>query len=295
MLFQKECPLTASMLVFVCAVLFVSGCKFNASSPADYDFSKPQEVLLGKVLNEISGISYYSARDSALLAVSDSKERVFYIDMKHVRLQDHTEKVVPSNSDMEDIVKLDSSIFLLMSGGILKEVPVGAKDSFGVKTYKLELSGTNDFETVYHDPSVDALVLLCKSCEHEKGKGMRTAYRFNLASRSFDTTAFFTISKDDVKAALADAGAKFDPSAAAVHPLDKRLYILSSAGELLVIADTRGKVVEAYRLNPDLFPQAEGIAFAPNGDMFISNEGKHGTPTLLRFPYKRREKKEKKK
>jgi hypothetical protein len=60
---------------------------------------------------------------------------------------------------------------------------------------------------------------------------------------------------------------------------------LSSAGNLLVIADTRGKIIEAYNLDPDLFPQAEGIAFAPNGDMFITNEGKNGPPTLQLFKY----------
>ena len=79
--------------------------------------------------------------------------------------------------------------------------------------------------------------------------------------------------------------AKFEPSAAAIHPISKRLYILSSAGQLLVITDTRGQVLEAYDLNPDVFPQAEGIAFAPNGDMYITNEGKFGPPTLLRFAY----------
>ena len=84
---------------------------------------------------------------------------------------------------------------------------------------------------------------------------------------------------------LKNDDAKFEPSAAAIHPVNKRLYILSSAGQLLVITDTRGQVAEAYDLNPDLFPQAEGIAFAPNGDMYISNEGKSGAPTLLRFSY----------
>jgi hypothetical protein len=52
-----------------------------------------------------------------------------------------------------------------------------------------------------------------------------------------------------------------------------------------VIADRKGKVLNAFKLNPDTFQQAEGIAFAPDGDMYISNEGKLGKPTLLYFPY----------
>jgi uncharacterized protein YjiK len=133
--------------------------------------------------------------------------------------------------------------------------------------------------------------MLCKACAHERKQGIRTAYRFDLATRQFDSAPFYTIDKDAVKATLKDANAKFDPSAAALHPINKRLYILSSAGNLLVITDNRGAVMNAFPLNPDDFPQSEGIAFAPNGDMFISNEKKHGEPTLLRFPYRQSEKK----
>lgn len=289
MLSQNKC-LPFHFALFVCALLFIS-CRQNSnSSPQNYQIGKPEQTILGKVLNEISGITF-SAEDSSLLAVSDSKLQVFQLDLKNIKLKDYTGSVIAPDSDMEDIVKMDSSLFLLMSKGILKEIPLRAKDTTGIKTYDPGLKGSNDFETLYYDPTANGLVLLCKSCAHEKGQGIRTAYRFDLSKKTFDTAAFYTISKEDVKAILKNTDVKFDPSAAAIHPANKRLYILSSAGNLLVITDTRGKVIEAYNLNPDTFPQPEGIAFAPNGDMYITNEGKFGTPTLYRFPYHPLEKK----
>lgn len=291
MLFQKKCP-DNLFLLFVCAILFISGCKRKSSTMPDYDLGNPEVTLLGSTLNEISGIDYSDQPgDSALVAVVDSKRQIFKLLMKAPELKDYTEKVLPSNGDAEDIVMVDSTIFVLLSRGVILEIPDKAKDTAGIKNYTLNKSGPNDFETLYYDPSIESLVMLCKACEHERKQGIRTAYRFDLATRTFDSTEFYTIDKEEVKAALQDANAKFDPSAAAIHPVNKRLYILSSAGNLLVITDNRGAVMNAFYLNPDDFPQAEGIAFAPNGDMFISNEKKHGEPTLLRFPYRKGQKK----
>lgn len=291
MLFQKKCLVLLSTL-FVYALLLATGCKEKSSSMPDYNLGEPEVTPLGATLNEISGICYYDQPgDSSLLAIVDSKQQIFKLQMRAPELKDYTEKVLPSNGDPEDIVKVDSSIFVLLSRGIITEIRDQAKDTTGIKTYTLGIPGPNDFETLYFDPTINSLVMVCKSCEHEKKKGIRTAYRFDLATRTFDSTEFYTIDKNDVKGVLNDANAKFDASAAAIHPINKRLYILSSAGNLLVITNNRGGVLDAFHLNPDDFPQAEGIAFAPNGDMYISNERKHGEPTLLRFPYRRSEKK----
>ena len=267
-----------------------AGCKSKTVlSPENYRVDQPQKTQLGKALNEISGICF--AQRNTLLAVSDSKNKIYEIHLASRKLKDHTGMIVANNSDLEDIVQVDSSIYVLESKGVIREIKENATDSNGAKTYTVPVEGKNDFETVYYDPTAGGLVVLCKTCAHEKGTGIRTAYRFDLATKTFDSTAFFTIDKGEVRRLLKNSDAKFDPSAAAIHPLNKRLYILSSAGNLLVVTDTRGKVMEAYDLNPDEFPQAEGLAFAPNGDMYISNEGKFGSPTLLLFPYQPTEKK----
>ena len=63
----------------------------------------------------------------------------------------------------------------------------------------------------------------------------------------------------------------------------------------MVITDLHGKVKEVYNLNPDLYPQPEGITFSPKGTMYISNEGKFGSPNLLVFHYNKNQETNKKK
>ncbi|HUC81878.1 MAG TPA: SdiA-regulated domain-containing protein [Flavisolibacter sp.] len=288
MLFQNKCLLRIAIVLMTAGL--ISCGQEDHTSPAGYSLNNPKRSDLGKALEEISGI-FFVKEDSSLLAISDSKERVFQINLKTQKLQDYTDKVIPKDADLEDIVKVDSSVFLLMSRGELIELAPGEEDSSNIKRYSLGLSGSNDFETLYYDPTVQGLILLCKSCAQEKGTGVRTAFKFDLRSRTFDKEPFYTISTEKVEDLLKNTDIKFAPSAAAIHPVSKRLFILSSAGQLLVVTDTRGQVIEAYTLNPDLYPQAEGIAFAPNGDMYISNEGKYGNATLFYFPLQQTSKK----
>jgi len=284
-LIQTKCPIRW-VLALVCAITLLTGCKQQSyTSPEGYDINKPQKENLGKVLNEISGICF-NDDDNSLLAISDSKEKVFQINIDKQKLKDYTNKVVPSNSDIEDVTKVDSAVYMLSSKGTIYELSSKKNDTAKIKAYSFGSNDQNDFETIYYDPSINSLVMVCKKCPVDKGKDLRSAYRFDLATKQFDPSAFYTFSTAEVKSLLKDDNAKFDPSAAAIHPINKRLYVLSSAGNLLVIADTRGKIIEGYELNPDQFPQAEGIAFSPNGDMFIVNEGKFGAPTLQQFKYR---------
>ncbi|HYC28799.1 MAG TPA: SdiA-regulated domain-containing protein, partial [Chitinophagaceae bacterium] len=238
-LFQTECP--AFICTFlVCAVTLFSGCDLkNYESPQGYDLGRPQKFELGKVLNEISGISY-NLNDSSLLGISDSKRKVFEISLKRVRLRDYTGDIIGPDQDLEDIVNMEKIVYLLSSKGMIYEVPLNG-DTIAVNSYALPLEGKNDFETLYYDPSANGLIMLCKECASDKGEQRRSAFRFDLETKQFDTIPYYSISTVEVKALLKNDDAKFDPSAATIHPVNKKLYILSSAGNLMVIADAKGK------------------------------------------------------
>lgn len=290
---QTQCPALLIFLI-VGVLLLVSSCKEEGiGSPQGYDMSKPDRRELSKVLNEISGLSY-NPDDSTFLAISDGKQNIFAIDLKkkNHKLSDYSKKFF-EQKDFEDLVKLDSLVYVLVSDGTILEVPLKVNNSGSTTAYPFWLEGKNDFETLYYDSAANGLIIICKTCEHEKGEDIRTAYRFDLAGKRFDTTEYFTIDAKHIKAMLKDDAADFKPSAAAINPIDKRLYILASAGQLMVITDTKGNVMEAYRLHPDQHVQAEGIAFTPKGTMVISNEKKTApSATLQIFQYRKDRKEE---
>jgi len=86
---------------------------------------------------------------------------------------------------------------------------------------------------------------------------------------------------------LKDDKAEFKPSAAAINPITQKLFIIASVGKVLVIADKQGEVEQVFRLDPAMYNQPEGMTFAPNGDLYISNEGGEGIATILKFNYKK--------
>jgi uncharacterized protein YjiK len=286
-IFQTQCP-ALILILFTGLLSVVSSCNEESlGSPQGYDLERPVRKELGKVLNEISGLTY-NPDDNTLLAISDSRQKIFTINFRTQKLSDYAKKFF-EQKDFEDLVKLDSVVYVLISNGTILEVPLKVNDSERTLVHSFWLTGKNDFETLYYDSAANGLVMICKTCEQDKSEHIRTAYRFDLTSKKFDSSVFYSINSKDVKALLKDDDVAFKPSAAAINPQDKRLYILASAGQVLAITDTKGVVLEAYKLNPDWHPQAEGIAFTPKGTMFISNEGKYGTPTLQIFNYQQKQ------
>lgn len=279
---DKTCATRFITFLIIC--IFLGGCEmlWRPNSPPGYMMRRPEKIILEKKLAEISGIYYLNA-EKKLIAIADDKKKIYSLTTDG-KSGDYFDPELPS-ADFEDVVKVDSTIYTLISNGTV--IATYKTDSGLITTnYPFPSTAKNDFETLYFEPQLKSLILLCKSCEAEKGKNERTAFRFDLSTKTFDTTPYYVISSKAVKDILKDGKVEFKPSAAAIHPIENTLYILSSAGQLLVVADRKGVVKAAYRLNPNFYPQAEGIAFAENGDMYISNEAKLGKPTLLELTYK---------
>ena len=253
-------------------------------SKSGYNFAAPDEKMeLGKHLHEISGMAYVPGKD-VILTENDEKGDIFSVDFKNKN--DNTGKVkFGGKGDYEDIVHTDTAEYMLVSTGSV--VQVMTKDSsFTTKEFILDRGGKSEFEAMYLGADKKSLVLLCKECSKEKDE-VRTAYRFDLTTLSFSAEPLYTIDIAVIKKMLNDEKAEFKPSAAAINPITGKLFIVASVGKLLVIADKDGKVEQVFPLDPVLYNQPEGMTFAPNGDLYISNEGGEGIATILKFIYKK--------
>jgi len=250
--------------------------KFIYKSPPHYDFSKPFTDKLDLRIKEVSGIVWDHTNDE-FITHNDEKGTIFYLDRdtkEYKRQFDFN----TSKGDYEDIAMIKNDVYVLKSDGELFRIvtdSTGKQKSFDVG--KMDASGKNDSEK-------KALVMLCKNCEDDNKK-MVSAFAYYPDSIGFEKKPLYSIDISKVEALSPRKTSRFEPSAARIHPVLKKLFILSSASNQLVIADTDGNVEAVYMLAGKLFPQAEGITFKSNGDMYISNEAAYSKATLLKFVY----------
>ena len=272
--------------ILITFFVFTSAChrkKEVLKSPPRYDFSSPLVTKLDIKLREISGIAWDSKKNW-FFAINDESGKLFLLDKEKQNID--STYIFGGKGDYEDIALAKGILYILRSDGMITRID---QDSTGKVSNtgagKLEIKGSVDFETLYYDSERKALIMLCKNCSANEKEEVN-AYAYYIDSIGFDTKPVYQIDVDSVKRLAPRKTSRLQPSAAAINPVQQKLYILSSASSQLVIADLNGKVEAVFVLSKRLFPQPEGICFKANGDMYISNEGGNGRATLLKFPYK---------
>lgn len=273
------------------AVLLVFGCKPKVrtiKSPPHYSFKEHQSTKLDLKLKEISGLAWDNKRDE-FLAHYDEAGKMYVLDKSTNAIT--AEYVFGAKGDYEDIAIYKGTPYILMSNGTIFKINRDSTGKVinGEKAGQLGVSGTNDFETMYADTARKALVVVCKNCVMDD-KTKVSAFAFYPDSIGFVNEPVFQIDAAKIKEISTKMGhhktSKFQPSAASIHPIDKKLYIISSASSQLVICDQDGNPEQVYELGEKLFPQPEGLTFKNDGTMYISNEGVTSRATILLFRYK---------
>lgn len=265
-----------------------------------YNLTAPSVSLtLPHILQEISGLTYIDS--SAVACIQDEKGILFIYNYQ----KDKIKKKYTFNidGDYEGIARVNDTIYILRSDGTLFEILNYKSKAFQLNSYVTGLPTDNN-EGLCYDPDNNRLLIACKG---KIGKGRefkdkRVIYGFDLYTKQlsqepvydFDLKSikeFALREKVDVhvkrkkKGTIVDPVIKFMVSDIAIHPITKKLFVLSASDHMLFIFNRKGQLEHIEKLNPELFIQAEGITFLPDGEMFITNEGQNNKATLLRFKY----------
>ncbi len=267
-----------------------------------YDFDNPDVVFeLPKALKEISGLSVLD--ENHLAAIQDEKGKIYKISIDQGKLEKETR--FAKDGDFEGIELAGKDLYVLRSDGDIYRIrnfdaknPGKEVDS---KKYETFLSQKHDTEGLGYDSLNNRLLVVCKEDPGSGYKNSRTIYAFDLASHKLQKDPVLVIDLNQLEqmtpdnplnsfirklaAPLKDLSG-FKPSAIAVHPVTGQTFIVSSVRKLLLAYDDEGALNELWLLSEDLFRQPEGLAFLPNGDLFIASEGGNGRGKLMRFNYK---------
>ena len=259
-----------------------------------YDLANPtKKILLHYNLEEISGLSL--VENGQLACVQDELGRVYFYDLSEKKITSSIK--FGRNGDYEGVEFINGTIYVTESDGTLHHFDPAAANGGRVQAtiVKTPLTIQNNVEGLGFLPSARKLLIACKGnagIEGNKVKG-KAVYAYDLDENRFEKQPFLTLTKGDVTDFITknpdnydiDKAPGFKPSGIAVHPETNQIYLLNSAGKLLIILNVKGEIQDLAVLNPKLFRQPEGICFAPNGDLYIANEGAGGRGYILTFDY----------
>ncbi|RFP63511.1 hypothetical protein D0N36_18950 [Hymenobacter lapidiphilus] len=267
-----------------------------------YDFSRPAATYsMPAELAELSGIVLSS--DGQLTGVQDEAGRLYEYSLADKRVT-NTVDFGPAG-DYEDLARVGDDWFILRSDGTLFR-----HSATGTKQYQTGLTIDNNAEGLTYDARSKTLLVACKGTPGgDLTATKRAIYRLDPTTYKVQTPAAYVLDVDAIVAAVPkpagaapEAAAKgkkgkkgaggfkgFAPSAVAVHPLTGHVFVLSARQNALVELAGNGELLAVAPLPENLFPQAEGLAFTPAGDLYIATEaGKKSGQAMVHLFHQQR-------
>ena len=254
-----------------------------------YDLNKPnQRWDLPNELEEISGLSFFKKNQ---LACIQDEDGIFYIyDLKKNEISRKDQ--FGEKGDYEGVEVINDTSYVLKSNGDVFFFPIEKQGIGEVRKIKTDLTKQNDAEGLGFS---EALVELLIGCKEDPGtkkvdiEKSRSIYHVDLIEKKFKKKPKYLIDGKSYNEMLEKKGLSkkkhrpFKPSGVAVHPKNGFIFVIGTVGKMMVILTPNGEIDNMIPLDPKIFWQPEGICFSPQGDLYISSEGRGKHGYILKF------------
>jgi uncharacterized protein YjiK len=278
-----------ALVLLVLPLVLSSGCRAqNTSHRAGgipYILSQPDTtfVLPGR-LKEISGLTLFD--DSTLAAVQDEVGKVYLVDFRTGDVRD--EWRFRKKGDYEGIERVGDTLFVLRSDGTLFAISEWDRKDPRVSKHDTPLSSRFDTEGLAYDEAHNQLLIACKEYPGQGLAGKRAVYAFSLETMQLQPVPVYTVDAGALSRSVqaSEKGgllsrflrtrvdiAGIKPASIAFHPQSGELYVVSSVAKMLFALRPDRSLGAASRIPEGVLKQPEGMAFLPDGTLFIATEG----------------------
>lgn len=273
--------------------------KSKANSSPEYNFDKPKsKVNLPEQLTEISAIDWLD--ENTMAGVQDELGIIFIFNPSTGEILETIE--FEPIGDFEGLRIVGSTAWVLEAKGNIWEISDWRSTNRKIQRHKTPLKKENDAEGLCFDAATNRLLVACKESPliDDYRKDMRAVYAFDLDSKTLSSSPVVKIDipliinhldqnpKSEIHADVLKKLSKgknlpIMPSEIAIHPKTGETFLLASDGMAVLVFNKKGDLQRMYKLSPDIFEQPEGLAFTPDGGLYISSEGRSQAATLHYF------------
>lgn len=276
---RLELWIIGGVLLLSALLILAFSSRFTAyEAPKNITYSIEKEWKLPDVLEEVSGIAWIG--DQKLAVIEDEDGTIFIYDLKANKI---TEEIDFANGgDYEDISVNGNVAYVMRSDGKLYEIKDYRSTKPDVKSYELSFLKESNVEAVCVDTANNRLLIVPKDRD-PNDDAYKGVYTFSLETKKAEKIPLLKI--DMGLDAFKDFEKKkkyktIRPSAIAIHPQSKDIYVLEGVDPKLLIFDANGKLKKIHLFDKNKFLQPEGMTFSPDGTLYISNEA-HGEKPML--------------
>lgn len=293
------------IITVLLAAFFISCSSGESNGKKDMKLPKPESAknekvyIVPKELKEISGICFVS--DSVVAAIEDETGTLYFFDLGKQEITKSFQ--FAKEGDYEDLAVAGNTMYVVNSKGHIMEI-----NNFNTKpspaiVYNTPLKTKNNVEGLAYDKANNRLLVAIKD-EGLHDDVNKDIYAFNLDTKQLDTAVVYSIKLKEIEEfykgdQLEETSKKFlkafgnqnlnkvfRTSALAIHPTTNEIYVLSSLNNVIaVLSPESGKIKRLLELDGPEHNQPEGLAFAADGRLYVSNESNGKIANIIRITY----------